>query len=163
MRPMRILVVLAFLAVALATVAVAFTVLQGGTHDATRWTWIHDLLGKDALVVKPGESGADGNLRFQVVGVDCRATGVDDRCVARVHVRNADSAKATLDTDLQYLVFDDITVPSASIHPSADIEKGSSATMKIVWEHVPQNGLRRVELHESLLSNGVRVELSKDA
>ncbi|MEA2460225.1 MAG: hypothetical protein QOH90_402 [Actinomycetota bacterium] len=158
---MRILVVLALLAVAVATVAIGFTILQGGTHDATKWAWAHNLLGKEALKVEAGESGADGNLRFQVTRVDCGRTGVDDTCTAHVRIRNADSATATLEPELQYLVFDDITVPATKIDPTADIKKNSSAQRAIRWEHVPRNGLREVELHESLLSNGVLVKISK--
>jgi hypothetical protein len=158
---MRILIALAFLAIVVATVAVGFTIVQGGIHDATKWAWIHDLFGREAAEVTVGDSAADGSLRFQVVGANCKTKSVDDDCTVRVRVRNSTSSSATLEAELQYLRFDDITVAATSVDPSPNIKEGGSPAKTIRWENVPSNGLQSVELHESLLSNGVVVKLTK--
>jgi hypothetical protein len=149
------LILLTFLA---AGGAVGLTLARGGLHDATEWTWVHDLVGWKHQTVPVGETGSDAGLRFEVTGFSCRPKGVDDECSVHVKVKNTGTSPAELSPELQYLRLDDIIITADHVDPGKALPKGDS-TKVIKWDKVPRGGVRSIELHESLLSNGVRVPL----
>lgn len=154
----KLIVAIFVLAVLVSGAAIGVTLTRGGLHDATKWSWIHGLVGEKQKSFRLGDTGGDADLRFEVRGFSCDPTGVDDKCSARVRVKNVGDETGTLSPDLQYLRLDDEILPADRIEPSKALPKGTADKI-ILWNDVPSGGIRSIELHEALLSEGVRVPL----
>lgn len=154
----KILITLLILAIFASVAAIGVTLARGGLHDATKWTWTHSLVGDKQKSYKLGDSAPDADLRFEVRGFDCDQTGVDDKCQARIRIKNVGDDAGELSTDLLYLRLDDEVLAASKIEPSKSLAKGSSDKV-VIWNNVPRGGIRSIEMHEGLLSEGVRVPL----
>jgi hypothetical protein len=154
---LKLIAVVVTMAIFISAAVIVFTLTTGGLHDATKWSWIHGLFGRELVTVKRGRVGIDADLRFRVTGFGCEAAGVDNKCRAELKVQN-EGDEADLDPGLQYLILDDETLKADGLEPSTKLTKGSSAKT-LIWNDVPRGGVRSIELHASLLSNGVLVKL----
>jgi hypothetical protein len=155
---LKVALAFVFMGVVVLGAIVGFAIAEGGLHDATKWEWARGIILKERTPARLGGTGADASLKISVKELECVPKGVAETCTAKVEAQRTEEGEVKLEPDLQYLHLDDIVVGANEVTPSEAV--GSAPQQKtIVWRDVPRGGVLYVELHESLLSGGILIDV----
>jgi hypothetical protein len=167
-------------------VVIAAISTQGGGGDKSSSSSSSSVSGGDsssgssAKAVELNQAARDGKFEFTVKGVDCSKTSLGDTtfgtkaqgvfCLVSVHVSNIGNEAQTLDATSQYGY--DAAGKKYSTDTEAEIylgdqantlfnqlNPGSSVDGTLVYDVPAGTKLTKIELHDSMFSGGVDVNL----